>query len=310
MSTGQPLQPVCKMARGTSKVGAQTVGTKLLLKMPVGHTLGSISGSVHLKDQPSPTKKPRISKSRSKVTKPAAGVVHGPGTLHSSGGTTLPVSQITGQSRITNLQGLTLGGLGRPVPLSSVSGSLASANREQAFVSLATSKGVGGLGAGQSFITIQRTGSPSVIPTNAAAGGLQYVIKPQSQCHPRVPATVISASGGSGSPILPVSVTSTTAGTLRHTTLSQSATSPFSSVLPVKGKLATQTQSRVMLKGSTALPTSLSSSAALAKLAADSTSSSYSRVVSDTLKLFCQGTAVSTVVQVELQHCTQAAENE
>lgn len=271
-------EPLSKVARGTSNAGAETSGTKMLMKLPVGHTVGSVSSSAHLcKDQPIPAKKPRISKSKSKVSKPAPSALHGTSALNVSGATTLPTSQIVGQSRITNLQGLTLSGIGRPVPLLNVSGTLASANREQAFVSLATSKSVSGLGTGQSLVTIQRTGSPSVMQSSTPGSSLQYVIKPQS--HPGLPATVIPAASGTGNL---VSVSSTTPGSLHHTTLSQSATSPFTTVLPMKGKLASLSQSQVLLKGSSTLPSSLASSTALAKLAAESSSSkvAYSRVVS------------------------------
>ena len=276
-SEGQPLQPPSKMARGNSSMGAEAGGSKVLMKIPLGHTLGSVTSAMHLnKDHPSPAKKPRISKSKSKAPKPSPSSGHAPIALHSSSGTTLPSSQIIGQSRVTNLQGLTLGSIGRPVPLSNVSATLASAKRDQSFMSLATPKSISGMGTGQSLITIQRTGSPSVIPSTTPGTSLQYVIKPQS--HPGMAATVIPAvpsASGSGNPL---SVSSNTLGSLHHTTLTQSATSPFTTVLPMKGKLASQSQSQILLKSSSS---SLASSTSLAKLPSESSSKiAYSRVVS------------------------------
>lgn len=216
---------------------------KTLLKLPLGNTMGAIS-SVRSLSQPSPAKRPRTSKSKSKTANPPPSIIHVTGAAPTAvvGSVPQTISMHPGAMQGFPLHGATVT---RQVPMSSASAAaLASAGRGQAFISLTPKSSDPGVRVTQTFITIPRGSSPSVMSSNAATGQtVQYIIKPQSQRHTPVNLNAVSAAlsaqGGVVSSGAQLPVRSIVSAPVRQTPLSQSPASSFTSVMSLKGAAVT-----------------------------------------------------------------------
>ena len=219
------------------KASVQDQG-KTLLKLPLGNTMGAIS-SVRSLSQPSPAKKPRTSKSKTKAANPPPSIIHVTGA--SSVPQTIPVHPGT-------LQGFSLPPgttVTRQVPLASASAAaLASSGRGQAFISLTPKSSDPGARVTQTFITIPRGSSPSVMSSSSATGQtVQYIIKPQSQRHTPVNLSAVGAALSAQGGVVPsgaqLPVRTIVSAPVRQTPLSQSPSSSFTSVVSLKGAAVT-----------------------------------------------------------------------
>lgn len=225
------------------KASVQDQG-KTLLKLPLGNTMGAIS-SVRSLSQPSPAKKPRTSKSKSKAANPPPSIIHVTGaastTVVSSVPQAIPVHPGA-------LQGFSLppgATVTRQVPLASASAAaLASTGRGQTFISLTPKSSDPGARVTQTFITIPRGSSPSVMSSSSATGQtVQYIIKPQSQRHTPVNLSAVGAALSAQGGVVPsgaqLPVRTIVSAPVRQTPLSQSPSSSFTSVVSLKGAAVT-----------------------------------------------------------------------
>lgn len=241
---------------------------KTLLKLPLGNTMGAIS-TVRSLSQPSPAKKPRTSKSKSKAANPPPSIIHvtgaAPTTVVSSVPQAIPVHPGA-------LQGFPLppgATVTRQVPLPSASAAaLASTGRGQTFISLTPKSSDPGTRVTQTFITIPRGSSPSVMPSSSATGQtVQYIIKPQSQRHTPVNLSAVGAALSAQGGVVPsgaqLPVRTIVSAPVRQTPLSQSPSSSFTSVVSLKGTAVT-TQAPSFPSG--AVPASNASLAAASSL--------------------------------------------
>lgn len=247
---------------------------KTLLKLPLGSTLGAIS-SVRSLSQPSPAKRPRTSKSKSKPTNPPPSVIHVTGAASTSVVTSVPQAIPVHPGSLTGfpLHGTTVT---RQVPLSSTSaGALATANRGQAFISLTPKSSDPGVRVTQTFITLPRGSSPSVLSSNAATGQtVQYIIKPQSQRQTSVNLSSVGAALSAQGGVVPTAsqlpVRTIVSAPVRQTPLSQSSSSSFTSVVSLKGATVT-TQAPSFPSGAVSTSnTSLSAVSSLGKFSPSS----------------------------------------
>ena len=217
---------------------------KTMLKLPLGNTMGALSRGGLALSQPSPAKRPRTSKSKTKTANPPPGVIHvtgaAPASVVSSVPQGIPVHPGT-------LPGFPLHGatVARQVPLQGASAAaLASAGRGQTFISLTPKSSDPGARVTQTLITIPRGSSPSVLSSNTAGGQtVQYIIKPQSQRHAPVSLSAVSASLSAQGAVVPsgaqIPVRTIVSAPVRQTPLSQSASSSFTSVMSLKGTAVT-----------------------------------------------------------------------
>ena len=217
---------------------------KTMLKLPLGNTMGALSRGGLALSQPSPAKRPRTSKSKTKTANPPPGIIHvtgaAPASVVSSVPQGIPVHQGT-------LPGFPLHGatVARQVPLQGASAAaLASAGRGQTFISLTPKSSDPGARVTQTLITIPRGSSPSVLSSNTAGGQtVQYIIKPQSQRHAPVSLSAVSASLSAQGAVVPsgaqIPVRTIVSAPVRQTPLSQSASSSFTSVMSLKGTAVT-----------------------------------------------------------------------
>ena len=217
---------------------------KTMLKLPLGNTMGALSRGGLALSQPSPAKRPRTSKSKTKTANPPPGIIHvtgaAPASVVSSVPQGIPVHPGT-------LPGFPLHGstVARQVPLQAASAAaLASAGRGQTFISLTPKSSDPGARVTQTLITIPRGSSPSVLSSNTAGGQtVQYIIKPQSQRHAPVSLSAVSASLSAQGAVVPsgaqIPVRTIVSAPVRQTPLSQSASSSFTSVMSLKGTAVT-----------------------------------------------------------------------
>lgn len=217
---------------------------KTMLKLPLGNTMGALSRGGLALSQPSPAKRPRTSKSKTKTANPPPGIIHvtgaAPASVVSSVPQGIPVHPGT-------LPGFPLHGatMARQVPLQGASAAaLASAGRGQTFISLTPKSSDPGARVTQTLITIPRGSSPSVLSSNTAGGQtVQYIIKPQSQRHAPVSLSAVSASLSAQGAVVPsgaqIPVRTIVSAPVRQTPLSQSASSSFTSVMSLKGTAVT-----------------------------------------------------------------------
>lgn len=214
---------------------------KAMLKLPLGNTMGAIS-SMRSLSQPSPAKRPRTSKSKSKPANPPPSIIHVTGAV--------PTSVVSSQAIPVHpgtLSGFPLHGatVTRQVPLQNASAAaLASAGRGQAFISLTPKSSDPGTRVTQTFITIPRGSSPSVMSSSTAGGQtVQYIIKPQSQRHAPVSLSTVSAALSAQGGVVPsgtqLPVRTIVSAPVRQAPLSQSPTSSFTSVVSLKGAAVT-----------------------------------------------------------------------
>lgn len=246
---------------------------KTVLKLPLGNTMGALS-SVRSISQPSPAKRPRTSKSKSKTANPPPSIIHvtgaAPTTVVSSVPQAIPVHTLPG---FPLPPGATVT---RQVPLASASAAaLASSGRGQTFISLTPKSSEPGARVTQTFITIPRGSSPSVMSSSSATGQtVQYIIKPQSQRHTPVNLSAVGATlaaqGGVVPPGAQLPVRTIVSAPVRQTPLSQSPSSSFTSVVSLKGATVT-TQAPSFPPG--AVPVSSASLAAASSLGKFSPSS-------------------------------------
>lgn len=246
---------------------------KTVLKLPLGNTMGALS-SVRSISQPSPAKRPRTSKSKSKTANPPPSIIHvtgaAPTTVVSSVPQAIPVHSLPG---FPLPPGATVT---RQVPLASASAAaLASSGRGQTFISLTPKSSEPGARVTQTFITIPRGSSPSVMSSSSATGQtVQYIIKPQSQRHTPVNLSAVGATlaaqGGVVPPGAQLPVRTIVSAPVRQTPLSQSPSSSFTSVVSLKGATVT-TQAPSFPPG--AVPVSSASLAAASSLGKFSPSS-------------------------------------
>ena len=217
---------------------------KTMLKLPLGNTMGALSRGGLALSQPSPAKRPRTSKSKTKTANPPPGIIHvtgaAPASVVSSVPQGIPVHPGT-------LPGFPLHSatVARQVPLQSASAAaLASAGRGQTFISLTPKSSDPGARVTQTLITIPRGSSSSVLSSNTAGGQtVQYIIKPQSQRHAPVSLSAVSASLSAQGAVVPsgaqIPVRTIVSAPVRQTPLSQSASSSFTSVMSLKGTAVT-----------------------------------------------------------------------
>ena len=246
---------------------------KTLLKLPLGNTMGAIS-SVRSLSQPSPAKRPRTSKPKSKTVNPPPSIIHvtgaAPTTVVSSVPQAIPVHPL--QHGFSLPPGATVT---RQVPLASASAAaLASSGRGQTFISLTPKSSDPGARVTQTFITIPRGSSPSVMSSSATGQTVQYIIKPQSQRHTPVNLSTVGATltaqGGVVPPGAQLPVRTIVSAPVRQTPLSPSPSSSFTSVVSLKGATVT-TQAPSFPSG--AVPVSSASLAAASSLGKFSPSS-------------------------------------
>ena len=212
------------------------------LKLPLGSTMGALSRGLSL-SQPSPAKKPRTSKSKSKTANPP------PSIIHVTGAAPAPVSAVSSVHQAIPIHpgtlpaGFPLHGatVARQVPLQSASAAaLASAGRGQTFISLTPKSSDPGARVTQTFITIPRGSSPSIVSSNTAGGQtVQYIIKPQSHRHASVSLSAVGATLSAQGGVVPsgaqLPVRTIVSAPVRQTPLSQSPSSSFTSVMSLKG---------------------------------------------------------------------------
>lgn len=246
---------------------------KTLLKLPLGNTMGAIS-SVRSLSQPSPAKRPRTSKSKSKTANPPPSIIHVTGAAP-----TAVVSSVPQAIPVHPLPGFPLppgATVTRQVPLGSASAAaLASSGRGQTFISLTPKSADPGARVTQTFITIPRGSSPSVMSSSSATGQtVQYIIKPQSQRHTPVNLGAVGATLTAQGTVVPpgtqLPVRTIVSAPVRQTPLSQSPSSSFTSVVSLKGATIT-TQAPSFPSG--AVPVSNASLAAASSLGKFSPSS-------------------------------------
>ncbi|XP_048585088.1 mucin-12-like [Nematostella vectensis] len=218
---------------------------KTMLKIPVGGTLGALS-SVRNLSQPSPAKRPRPSRSKANKINPAsttAGLIRVPGSLPGS------IATVSGAPQLAQaiasqalIKGVNAGASSTPrsitLPNTSVGLVPQVHPTGQGFVSLAAKGAVKSEGGSQSYVAVSGTGSPSIVTTGT--GSIQYVIKPviKPQSHRYLPMPISVSPGTQSSQMATSSqatVISTASGGIRYTSLTQSPTSPFTSILNLKG---------------------------------------------------------------------------
>lgn len=197
--------------RKSQKV-ALTESGKNVIKIPVGGALGALSGVRNL-NQPSPAKRPRTSKSKSSKVNAQTSVGGIKATSGADARTMIPAGTISGAAPGV----MTSSGTPQSTP---------------GFISLAAKGGTSVLkpSVTQSYLTV--SGSPSIIKQNN--GSVQYIIKPQSQRQLPIQTGAVTHTSNS--------VTQSTSGAagVRYTSLSPSPTSPFTSVLNLKGNVTSQ----------------------------------------------------------------------
>ena len=217
---------------------------KTMLKLPLGNTMGALSRGGLALSQPSPAKRPRTSKSKTKTANPPPGIIHVTGAAPASVVSSLPQGIPVHPGTLPGfpLHGATMA---RQVPLQGASAAaLASAGRGQTFISLTPKSSDPGARVTQTLITIPRGSSPSVLSSNTAGGQtVQYIIKPQSQRHAPVSLSAVSASLSAQGAVVPsgaqIPVRTIVSAPVRQTPLSQSASSSFTSVMSLKGTAVT-----------------------------------------------------------------------
>ena len=217
---------------------------KTMLKLPLGNTMGALSRGGLALSQPSPAKRPRTSKSKTKTANPPPGIIHVTGAAPASVVSSLPQGIPVHPGTLPGfpLHGATVA---RQVPLQGASAAaLASAGRGQTFISLTPKSSDPGARVTQTLITIPRGSSPSVLSSNTAGGQtVQYIIKPQSQRHAPVSLSAVSASLSAQGAVVPsgaqIPVRTIVSAPVRQTPLSQSASSSFTSVMSLKGTAVT-----------------------------------------------------------------------
>ncbi|KAL9983488.1 hypothetical protein ACROYT_G005671 [Oculina patagonica] len=240
----QALTSQASAKKSTPQKAAVQDQGKTLLKLPLGNTMGAISSARSL-SQPSPAKKPRTSKSKSKAANPPPSIIHVTGAAPTTVVSSVPqaISVHPGA-----LQGFSLppgATVTRQVPLTSASAAaLASTGRGQAFISLTPKSSDPGVRVTQTFITIPRGSSPSVMSSSSATGQtVQYIIKPQSQRHTPVNLSAVGAALSAQGGVVPsgaqLPVRTIVSAPVRQTPLSQSRSSSFTSVVSLKGAAVT-----------------------------------------------------------------------
>lgn len=235
-------QPSAK--RSTPQKSSVQEQGKTMLKLPLGNTMGALSRGGLALSQPSPAKRPRTSKSKTKTANPPPGIIHVTGAAPASVVSSVPqgIPMHPGTLPGFPLHGATMA---RQVPLQSASAAaLASAGRGQTFISLTPKSSDPGARVTQTLITIPRGSSPSVLSSNTAGGQtVQYIIKPQSQRHAPVSLSAVSASLSAQGAVVPsgaqIPVRTIVSAPVRQTPLSQSASSSFTSVMTLKGTAVT-----------------------------------------------------------------------
>lgn len=243
------------------KAGAQDQG-KTMLKLPLANNARSLS-------QPSPAKKARTSKSKSKPTNPTPSIIHVTGAV--------PTSAVSSVPQAIPVHHGTLPGfpVARHVPLQNASSAtLGSAGRGQTFISLTAKSADSGTRVTQTFITIPRGSSPSVL---SSSGGqtVQYIIKPQSQRQAPVSLNTVNAALSAQAGVVPsgtqLPVRTLVSAPVRQTSLSQSPSSSFTSLVSLKGT-SVSTQATSLPTGVfSASSASLTTSSSLGKIPSSST---------------------------------------
>ena len=227
-TTGKRKSPSqASTPRKSQKVASSDAG-KNVIKIPVGGQLGALTNVSRNLNQPSPAKKPRTSKSKSKTNSQTS----------TSGGTR--TSDVSGvpipASRRALIQGIPISASATSVPASMTPPT------GQGFISLAA-KGSSVIkpAVSQSYLTMSGVGAPSIIKTGS--GSVQYIIKPQSQRHIPVPIGMSVPTGAVNqtSSSAAQAASSVSSSGIRYTSLAQSPTSPFTSILSLKGQNNTGT---------------------------------------------------------------------
>ena len=216
---------------------------KTMLKLPLGNTMGALS-SMRSLSQPSPAKRPRTSKSKSKPANPPPSIIHVTGAAPTSAVSSVPQAIPVHPGALPGfpVHGATVA---RQVPLQSASAAaLASTGRGQTFFSLTPKNSDPGARVTQTFITIPRGSSPSIMSSSTAGGQtVQYIIKPQSQRHAPVSLSAVSAALSAQGGVVPsgaqLPVRTIVSAPVRQTPLSQSPSSSFTSVMSLKGTAIT-----------------------------------------------------------------------
>lgn len=264
-------QAVTSLAKKSTpqKASSQDQGNTML-KIPLGNTMGTLSNMRSL-SQPSPAKKPRTSKSKSKPSNPPPSIIHVTGAVPTSVVSSVPQAIPVHHGTLAGfpLQSATVS---RQMPLqNSSSAALASGGRGQAFISLTAKSSDSGARVTQTFITIPRGSSPSLM-TSTHTGGqtVQYIIKPQSQRHTPVSLSAVNAALSAQSSGAQLPVRTLVSAPVRQTPLSQSPTSSFTSLVNLKGTTVT-TQAPSLPPG--AIPASNATAAAASPLGKFATSS-------------------------------------
>lgn len=261
------------------KAIASEAGKGTVLKIPVGNTLGAISG-IRTLSQSSPAKRPRPSKPKTpKVSNSAGSAVHVTGTLTQAVPGTMTGSSVT-QQIPGQTAALTAGfrprgtSVARQIPLSATSGTLAVPRGEQAFISLATKGGTFDASKVSQSFTITRSDSTSVLTSTSVSGhpqSVQYIIRPQSQRHISVPRSGTPVPAVSGATVSNMQLTGAVVPASRPTSLTQSPSSPFKTVVNVKGRLPAGTQgSTIPMRALTSVDMPSASVASLSSVPASS----------------------------------------
>ncbi|XP_015771988.1 PREDICTED: KAT8 regulatory NSL complex subunit 3-like [Acropora digitifera] len=248
------------------KTGAQDQG-KTMLKLPLSNSARSLS-------QPSPAKKARTSKSKSKPTNPTPSIIHVTGAVPTSAVSSVPQAIPVHHGTLPGVP-LPSGSVARHVPLQNASSAtLGSAGRGQTFISLTAKSADSGTRVTQTFITIPRGSSPSVL---SSSGGqtVQYIIKPQSQRQAPVSLNAVNAALSAQAGVLPsgtqLPVRTLVSAPVRQTSLSQSPSSSFTSLVSLKGT-SVSTQATSLPTGVfSASNASLTTSSSLGKIPSSST---------------------------------------
>lgn len=282
------------------KTSTQEQG-KTMLKLPLGNTMGALS-SMRSISQPSPPKRPRTSKSKTKPANPPP-----PGIIHVTGA--VPTSVVSSVPQAISVHPGTLPGfplhsatVARQVPLQNASAAaLASAGRGQAFISLTAKSSDPGARVTQTFITIPRGSSPSVMTSNPAGGQtVQYIIKPQSQRHAPVSLSTVNAALSAQGGVVPsatqLPVRTIVSAPVRQTPLSQSPSSSFTSVVSLKGSTVT-TQAPTFPPGAIPASNASLSATSLGKFSVSSAAPTSSRATFTRVGELTQPSTISVLTK-------------
>lgn len=282
------------------KTSTQEQG-KTMLKLPLGNTMGALS-SMRSIGQPSPPKRPRTSKSKAKPANPPP-----PSIIHVTGA--VPTSVVSSVPQAISVHPGTLPGfplhsatVARQVPLQNASAAaLASAGRGQAFISLTAKNSDPGARVTQTFITIPRGSSPSVMTSNPAGGQtVQYIIKPQSQRHAPVSLSTVNAALSAQGGVVPsatqLPVRTIVSAPVRQTPLSQSPSSSFTSVVSLKGSTVT-TQAPTFPPGAIPASNASLSATSLGKFSVSSAAPTSSRATFTRVGELTQPSTISVLTK-------------